>query len=288
MTFSEELKAFEQTHSYSDLTIEGIKTTYLLCGNPVSEKTLVYLVGGTGFSAAWFKHIQQMEHEYRILTLEYPVGIEQMEKLADHIMSLIKELGIQKPVLIGASLGGMLAQVIARRYAGSIFGICLYSTCSLSETSINGLKKQYRSYGILLPVMKVIPYNWIRKLLINVSRKKIGAQNGTDEEKAWLDEFFTWVYQSYTKELDIHMTTLMADVPNLMPVTQQEYAAFDEKSLLILPLNDEAFPKEAQQDLMDMMPRANVIRLDGGHVATLYKVEEYVNATKQFLKNDYE
>jgi pimeloyl-ACP methyl ester carboxylesterase len=259
-----------------------------LCGNSESEKTLVYLVGGTGFSVAWFKHIQLMEHEYRILTLEYPVGIEQMEKLADHIMSLIKELGIQKPVLIGASLGGMLAQVIARRYAGSIFGICLYSTCSLSETSINGLKKQYRSYGILLPVMKVIPYNWIRKLLINVSRKKIGAQNGTDEEKAWLDEFFTWVYQSYTKELDIHMTTLMADVPNLTPVTQQEYAAFDEKSLLILPLNDEAFPKEAQQDLMDMMPRANVIRLNGGHVATLYKVEEYVNATKQFLKNDSE
>ena len=25
-----------------------------------------------------------------------------------------------------------------------------------------------------------------------------------------------------------------------------------------------------------------------GHVATLYKVEEYVNATKQFLKNDSE
>lgn len=288
MTFAEELKSFKQTHRYSELVIGGIKTSYLLCGNSESEKTLVYLVGGTGFSAAWFKHIQLMEHEYRILTLEYPVGIEQMEKLADHIMSLIKELGIQKPVLIGASLGGMLAQVIARRYAESICGICLYSTCSLSETSISGLKKQYRSYGILLPVMKVVPYNWIRKLLINVSRKKIGAQNGTDEEKAWLDEFFTWVYQSYTKELDIHMTTLMADVPNLNPVTQQEYAAFDEKSLLILPVNDEAFPKEAQQELMVMMPRANVIRLDGGHVATLYKVEEYVNATKQFLKNDCE
>ena len=125
MTFSEELDSFEQTHMYSKLEIDGIKTTYLLCGNSESEKTLVYLVGGTGFSAAWFKHILLMEHEYRILTLEYPVGIERMEKLADHIMSLIKELSIQKPVLIGASLGGMLAQVIARRYAGSVFGICL-------------------------------------------------------------------------------------------------------------------------------------------------------------------
>ena len=283
MTFSEELKAFEQTHKYSELTIDGIKTSYLLCGNSGSEKTLVYLVGGTGFSAAWFKHIQLMEQEYRILTLEYPVGIEKMEKLADLVMKLIKELDVQNPVFIGASLGGMLAQVIARRYAGSICGICLYSTCSLSETSIRGLKKQYRSYGILLPAMKVIPYNWLRNLLIKVSRKKIGAQNGTDEEKAWLDEFFTWVYQSYTRELDIHMTTLMADIPNLRPITQQEYSVFDDKSLLILPIDDDAFPKEAQQDLMDMMPRASVEQLDGGHVATLYRVEEYVNRTKQFL-----
>ena len=283
MTFSEELKAFEQTHRYSELTIDGIKTSYLLCGNSGSEKTLVYLVGGTGFSAAWFKHIQLMEQEYRILTLEYPVGIEKMEKLADLVMKLIKELDVQNPVFIGASLGGMLAQVIARRYAGSICGICLYSTCSLSETSIRGLKKQYRSYGILLPAMKVIPYNWLRNLLIKVSRKKIGAQNGTDEEKAWLDEFFTWVYQSYTRELDLHMTTLMADIPNLRPITQQEYSVFDDKSLLILPIDDDAFPKEAQQDLMDMMPRASVERLDGGHVATLYRVEEYVNRTKQFL-----
>ena len=286
MTFSEELKAFEQTHSYSYLTVNGIKTSYLLCGNPGSEKTLVYLVGGTGFSAAWFKHILLMEQEYRILTLEYPVGIEKMEELADHVISLIKVLCIQKPVIIGASLGGILAQLIARRYAESICGICLYSTCSLSETSINGLKKQYRSYGILLPVMKVIPYNWIRNLLINVSRKKIGAQNGSSEEKAWLDEFFTWVYQSYTRELDVHMTTLMADIPHLKPITQQEYAAFDEISLLILPLNDEAFPEEAQRDLMDMMPHAAVERLEGGHVATLYKVEKYVNRTKSFLMSD--
>ena len=283
MTFLEELKEFDQTHIYSVSTIDGIETSYLLCKNLKSRFTLVYLVGGTGFSKAWFKHIMLMENEYQILTLDYPVGIEKMERLADHIMKLIRQLEIQNPVFIGASLGGMLAQVIARRYSDSVRGICLYSTCSLSESSINGLKKQYKSYGVLLTVMKIVPYNWIRRLLINVSKKKIGAQNAADEEKAWLDEFFTWVYQSYTKKLDIHMTSLMADVPNLKPVTKLEYGRFDDKALLILPLNDEAFPKEAQKDLMDMMPRADVVRLDGGHVATLYRVENYVNSTKLFL-----
>lgn len=35
-----------------------------------------------------------------------------------------------------------------------------------------------------------------------------------------------------------------------------------------------------------MMPRAEVERLEGRHVATLYRVEEYVNRTKQFLTID--
>ena len=37
---------------------------------------------------------------------------------------------------------------------------------------------------------------------------------------------------------------------------------------------------------MDMMPHAAVERLEGGHVATLYKVEKYVNRTKSFLMSD--
>ena len=42
--------------------------------------------------------------------------------------------------------------------------------------------------------------------------------------------------------------------------------------------------EEAQKDLIDMMPGANVERLPDGHIATLNKVENYVNATKHFLR----
>ncbi|MBQ7433067.1 MAG: alpha/beta hydrolase [Lachnospiraceae bacterium] len=284
MAFSEELNVFRKTHPFSNITVDGITTSYLLCGNPDSKLTLVYLVGGTGFSVVWFKHIELTEQDYRVLTFDYPTGIEKMELLADYVIKLLSQLDIQNPVFIGASLGGMLAQVIGRRYADWISGVCLYSTCSLSETSMKGLKKQYRSYGVILPLMKIVPYSWINKMVINVSKKQVGMQEGTKEEKAWLEEFFTWVYQNYTKEFDIHMTTLMVDVAKLTPITKKEYAKFDDRSLLVLPLADKAFPPEAQQDLMDMMPRANVERLEGGHIATLNKVENYVNATKTFLQ----
>ena len=284
MVFSDELNEFRQTHPFSKITVEGITTSYLLCGNPDSKLTLVYLVGGTGFSVVWFKHIQLTEQDYRVLTFDYPMGIEKMEVLADYVMKLLSRLDIQNPVFIGASLGGLLAQVIGRKYADRTSGVCLYSTCSLSETSVKGLKKQYRSYGVILPLMKIVPYSWINNMVINVSKKQVGMQEGTEEEKAWLEEFFTWVYRNYTKEFDIHMTSLMVDVAKLKPITKEEYEKFDDRSLIVLPLSDKAFPPEAQKDLMDIMPQADVERLEGGHIATLNKVENYVNATKEFLQ----
>ena len=53
MAFSEELKAFQDTHPFSTASVDGIEVNYLLCGNESSNITLVYLVGGTGFSVVW-------------------------------------------------------------------------------------------------------------------------------------------------------------------------------------------------------------------------------------------
>lgn len=38
------------------------------------------------------------------------------------------------------------------------------------------------------------------------------------------------------------------------------------------------------KDVLDMVPDAKVVRVDGGHVATLYKVGDYVKATREFIE----
>ena len=116
MAFSEELKAFQYTHPFSTTIVDGIEVNYLLCGNESSKITLVYLVGGTGFSVVWFNHIKQMEKDYRILTFDYPEQINDMEQLADFTIRFVAQLKIQNPLFLGASLGGFLAQLIMRKY----------------------------------------------------------------------------------------------------------------------------------------------------------------------------
>ncbi|MDO4622434.1 MAG: alpha/beta hydrolase [Eubacteriales bacterium] len=285
MAFIDEISQFNENHKFVNKDIDGINTKYLLCGNEAAEDTLVYLVGGAGYSEVWFKHILKMEQDYRILTFDYPMEIDDLEKLADHIMKLIHKLGVKKPVLIGASLGGFMAQIIARRYADEIRAVLLYATCSLSEQSVEDLKKQYKSYGVMLKLMKIVPYSWIKKILFAFSKKQVGMENEKDEDKVYMTDFFAWLYSQYTKEFDLHMTGLIADVANLKPFVFSDYEKFDFKSLLVLPDGDVAFSEKAKQDLLDSMPKAKVVSVKGGHTATIYKVDDYVNASRNFLVN---
>ena len=285
MSFDKEIKQFLQTHPFCETTVDGIPTKYLLCGKQDAKYTLVYLVGETGISAVWFQHILKLEADYRILTMDYPMEITTNEKLAAYIVRLVDVLQLKNPIFIGASLGGFLAQLIGRLAPERVAGICLYSTCSLSETSVADLKKQYGSYGIILKLMKFAPYSLVRKLSIGVSKKQVGVENEQASDRIYMEDFFTWVYNCYTREFDVHMTMLLVDIADLSYMTKEDYARFDDRSLLVLPKKDEAFSEAAQKDLIDSMPRAKIERVNGGHTATLFKVEEYVAATKRFIED---
>lgn len=284
MSFNEELKAFQDTHPFSETNMDSIGVKYLLCGNSNSKVTLVYLVGGTGFSVVWFNHLKQMEQDYRILTFDYPMEINDIEELADFVIQLIKKLEIKYPVFIGASLGGFLSQLVLRKYQNDDVAYALYSTSALSNSALKDLKKQYKFYGILLPLMKIIPYCWIRNLLFRVSKKMVGIENEAGADRSYMEDFFAWVYGNYTKEFDIHMTSLMISVAKVKPITKQEYQKADKNVLLVLPTDDKAFSEEAKNELIEIFPDAVVTMVHGGHTATLYKVEPYVKSTQRFIE----
>lgn len=286
MAFAEEIQRFGKTHPFAEEKTDGISTRYLLCGKADARYTLVYLVGGTGISDVWFNHIVQMEEDYQILTFDYPMEINDLEQLADHIMKLIKKLEIKNPVLIGASLGGFVAQLIARRYSDMVSAVALYSTCSLSRASIVDLKKQYKSSGVMMGLMKVVPYSWIKKMLFAVSKKQVGMENENPINRAYMEDFFTWIYGQYTKKFDLHMTGLIIDAADIKPFEFSDYKRFDDKTLLVLPKADKAFSEAAQAELLLFMPKAKVVKIEGGHTAVLYKVDEYVRETREFLETD--
>ena len=280
--YEEELADFLQTHPFQDEHINGADYHYLFCGK--GETTLIFLVGGMGLSYLYMPYILTLESEYRILTFDYPYEFNNNESLTDGISELLQYLNIDSGILVGSSYGGYVAQIFARKYPDQTRGLCLFSTASLSEKTIASLKSKYQKLApILLWVLRHVPYAWLKPAMIRACMRH--AEDASPEIRSYLIDMFRFIYRDYTRELDLHMTTLLMDLMNQTPCTSEEYAYLKGRVLLILPENDDSFTPEMQEDLIAMMPESVIVEgIDSGHISTLLEVDRYVEELQRFAE----
>ena len=280
MNFYQELEAFKATHPFQSAQIGNYSFQYLLCGWEDSPCTLVYFVGGTGNPLGWYRHVLAMEGKYQVLLLDYPMGEDRMEPMTDLIAGLLQKLNIQKAVFIGASFGGYIGQLMAKKLPQKTCALVLYATTALTEKGIADLKKQYHYVGALLWLMQHLPYSLLKKCFMKPSMDSLIPK----DDDGYLRDFTHWICEDFTKEKDLHMTRLMADIVNLEPVTEQDYAYLEGRVQLILPEQDQAFTEEMQDDLRKLFRGAAEETVTGGHLATLLRAEAFAEQTDAFLK----
>lgn len=88
-------------------------------------ETVVLLHGFCGSSAYWEKVLPLLAEQYRVIcpdlrghgSTDAPMGAYTIEQMADDVVGLMEELGIEKYTLLGHSMGGYVALSLAQRYA---------------------------------------------------------------------------------------------------------------------------------------------------------------------------
>ncbi|MEK4512728.1 alpha/beta hydrolase [Paenibacillus anaericanus] len=96
-------------------------------------ETVVLLHGFCGSSAYWEKVQPLLAEQYRVIcpdlrghgSTDAPMGAYTIEQMADDIVGLMEELGIEKYTLLGHSMGGYVALSLAQRYAFRLNGFGL-------------------------------------------------------------------------------------------------------------------------------------------------------------------
>jgi pimeloyl-ACP methyl ester carboxylesterase len=106
-----------------------------------------------------------------------------IETLADDIMGLVAELGINKPHIIGHSMGGSIAQTLASKYSNKISKMILLNTSSKTNpVSIfvlsSLIKLQEKNVDLSLIIDAFIPWSFSGKFLselnaVNLHKKII-------------------------------------------------------------------------------------------------------------------
>ena len=126
------LAEFRRAYPTATYTVSSGKPfVYRYCKNPNAKTTLVLLTGGIGLSDLFYRHFARFARDFSVLTFDYQLPFENNAQFADAVAELLSYLG-ERVWLVGQSLGGVVAQIIARRHPEAVAGLVLSNTCSLS------------------------------------------------------------------------------------------------------------------------------------------------------------
>ncbi|WP_455501037.1 alpha/beta fold hydrolase [Gemmiger sp.] len=278
MLYSEKLKKFAAAHPVQTVTVDGAVYRYLRSG--AGEKTLVLLNGGMNTLEMWIDYVEPLSEKYAVLLFDYPQELRTNQALVTGMYAFFAHLGIQKPIFVGASDGGMVAQIYTQKYPGDVGGLVLISTGGMDAETLKSLKRKYFLAPVMLWYLQHCNYEKLKPRLIKAAMGHIRDESA--EEAAYAQDMFETIFKDYKQEKDVHISGLLADLMHQTPVTAEDFAALKGRILLILPDKD-FFSGRMQQDLIRLMHDPKIVCVSGGHLSTVLRADAYVQAIDEFL-----
>ena len=281
MLYSEKLPRFAAAHPCEVMTVDGARFRYVLSGKE-GGKTLVLLNGGMNTLEVWMDYVEPLAEDCRVLLFDYPQELRTNQALVVGMHTFFQRLGVEAPAFVGASDGGMVAQIYVQKYPGETGGLVLISTGGMDAETLKSLKKKYFFAPVMLWYMKHCNYEKLKPTLIKAGMRHI--RNESPQEVAYARDMFETIFRDYPQEKDVHISGLLADLMRQTPVTAKDFAALRGKILLILPDQD-FFSGAMQQDLIHLMHEPKIAYVSGGHLSTILKAEDYIRTIRGFLNS---
>ncbi len=281
----EEINLYREKYPQKTMKIAGHDFRYRYFKNDGSEVTFVLLTGGIGLSDLFFRHFTEFAKDYSVITFDYHTPYKDNKQLAQAISILLQTLGV-KAYLVGQSLGGFVAQIVAKYYPDVVDGLILSNTGSLSVSMevagkrclLEMMDRQIK----MLKLMKFIPFILVKKLMKKAVMKKL--DNPTYLEIQMMTDLCDEMLLMLTKKYEVHMVKLLIDLKNYWNMVPEDFKKFEGKVLLILSQDDHTFNENVKKSLISIMPNPEVVTdITGGHLALMLKLDRYADTVRDFV-----
>lgn len=281
------LDEFYEKYPLSKYTLHtGKEFVYRYYRNAETSQTIVLLTGGIGLSDLFYLHFEEFAKDFSVMTFDYQLAFQNNDEFADAVAELLSMLHI-KAWLAGQSLGGIVAQIIAKKHPEVVAGMALSNTCSLSA---NMSREAYdHAMGMIesekkaKKMLNFIPFSLFKKMMKSaVMKKKTGGF--TAEEKELMEGLCDAMLRLLTKEYEMHMCDFLIDTQNHFGMVRDDFAFVENKVLLILSEDDDTFNQPCKDSLIEIMTNPTVItNITGGHLALLVRLEKYAAAVRNYI-----
>lgn len=279
-TFTEEYNEFLAEHKFTTVTAAGQDFEVIDSGS--GSRTIVFL-NGVDMYQFWIKYVSAFEKDYRVVMMKYPVTVWKNTEMAALLKALFTKMGIDAPILVGISDGGVLAQLYAKLYRVS--GLILVSTLTVDSAYVESMKKEKFFMPFMKRYIKRTSFDKLRVRLVESVKKHF--RNETDEEKAYAVSFLECVGsdEGY-RYMFLRAIQATNDITKLEKFQKSDLSYLAGKVLVLIPEND-MFDKADSQKLVDIFTDPVVKQTYGGHLGLVMRPDLYIPEIEQFLQERF-
>ena len=280
--FREEYKTFLREYPYKTIEVDGVTVRYQRGGKEGAPTVLFF--HGLEMQEMWMPYVLHFREKYGFLIYEYPFFTVKLEEQIEFLRKMLDKLGIEEVILLGASDGGVNAQMFAKKYPEMVKAMILVTTLTLDSDYVRDIKKEWIKGPIMINLMKIIPAKTLMKQLIKLSPKFLEYE--TPENKAYGISFYETVASDLQyKKRFIHSYTCVFMLRNCEYFKKEDFEYLRGKVQILVPEHD--IFKKGDQEILAALFRDLDARIEdapGGHVGFIVQADAYLEKIDGFLE----
>lgn len=273
----QELRDFRTTHPIQRLTVGGAEWEYSVGGQ--GREPLLLLPGGTRVGEA-FQTIRELEQHHRVIVPTYPL-VSTMRDLVAGLAALLDTLGVEQAHIMGASLGGMVAQCCVRAYPDRVATLILSNTGAPAPAQAAALARRYRR---TLRLIRWLP--WRVSMWLSEQRlAKLFKSMPEGDQRFWRAYFRELLTQRVPKAWFICQYELLLDYTQNYHFSAADLAGWPGAALIIESSDDQLIPAPLREAVKAAHPQAQVHTFaNAGHAPIIGQREVYMDLVVRFLR----
>ena len=282
--FKEEYVAFLKKVPYQTAIIDNVNVRYQYGGK--DDAPVILFFNGLEMQEMWMPYAEKLGKKYRFLIYEFPFFTVNADEQIDFVAKLLKVLSIEKVILIGASDGGIYAQIFAKRHSELVLAMILTTTLTIDSDYVRDIQKERFSTPIFLLLLKLIPAKLEMKLLLKKSAGFLQCES--EEDQKYGKGFYEIVASDLNyKQRFIHSFKCVYMLKDYLLFQESDFDYLKGKIQVLIPEKD-IFKKEDQDRLADLFIKldAEVLTVPGGHVGFIVQSDYYIDLMEKFLEKN--
>lgn len=254
--------------------LPGRGRTYVVdIPGPEGAPTLILLhaTACTGY-LTWFPALDALAERYRVIVFDqrwHGRGIRSerfsVRDCADDVVAVADALGVDRVILAGYSLGGVVALLAAQRHSDRVCGLVLCATPYRFQEKLRE-RAFHQAFGALAGVIG--PYSYHR------AAEYVGRLPELPEYTWPPGKLNRWALNEFRSSSGWAMAQVIAEVGRFDATAW--LATLGMPTAVVITTRDRAIPVYRQLEMATMIPGASIHLVKAGHASCVLEADRFV------------